>query len=94
MRRNWKVKTLNLNAQIPRIVKRFEGAFAEIGLTFHKTRTARLFYRRMSVLQETARRLLDPPRRRSSASVGSLFAVIPYWDRSISDKSIARNYNS
>jgi hypothetical protein len=40
-------KTLNLNANIPRIVKRFEVAFAEIGLTFHKTRTAGLFYRRM-----------------------------------------------
>ena len=42
-------KTLNLNSRIPRIVKRFEEAFEEIGLTFHKTRTAGLFFRRMAV---------------------------------------------
>jgi hypothetical protein len=30
-------------------VKRFEEAFAVIGLTFHKTRAAGLFYRRMGV---------------------------------------------
>ena len=42
-------KTLNLNSNIPRIVKRFEDAFAQAGLTFHKTRTAGLFYRRMAV---------------------------------------------
>lgn len=42
-------KTLTLNANIPRIVKRFEQAFAAIGLTFHKTRAAGLFYRRMNV---------------------------------------------
>ncbi len=42
-------KNLNLNANIPRIVKRFEAAFAEIGLVFHKTRTAGLFYRRMGI---------------------------------------------
>jgi hypothetical protein len=41
--------TLNLNASIPRIVKRFEAAFAEAGMTFHKTRAAGLFYRRMGV---------------------------------------------
>jgi hypothetical protein len=40
-------KTLNPSTNIPRIVKRFEAAFIEIGLTFHKTRTAGLFYRRM-----------------------------------------------
>jgi hypothetical protein len=38
-------KTLNLNPQIPRIVKRYEDAFAAVGLTFHKTRPARLFLR-------------------------------------------------
>lgn len=42
-------KTLDLNKDIPRIVKRFEEAFQKAGLTFHKTRTAGLFYRRMAV---------------------------------------------
>jgi hypothetical protein len=42
-------KTLTLNTNIPRIVKRFEEAFKQEGLTFHKTRTAGLFYRRMTM---------------------------------------------
>jgi hypothetical protein len=42
-------KTLDLNSNIPRIVKRFEDAFQRVGLTFHKTRTAGLFFRRMAV---------------------------------------------
>jgi hypothetical protein len=42
-------ETLSLNADIPRIVKRFEAAFDAIGLTFHKTRPAGLFYRTMTV---------------------------------------------
>jgi hypothetical protein len=42
-------KTLVLNDNIPRIVKRFEDAFQQAGLTFHKTRTAGLFFRRMTV---------------------------------------------
>ena len=42
-------KTLTLNAKIPRIVKRFEDAFSSVGLTFHKTRTAGLFFRRMTI---------------------------------------------
>jgi hypothetical protein len=42
-------KTLTLNANIPRIVKRYEEAFKQVGLTFHKTRTAGLFYRRMTM---------------------------------------------
>ena len=41
-------KELNLNDCIPRIVKRYEEAFREIGLTFHKTRPAKLFLRRMA----------------------------------------------
>lgn len=41
-------KTLNLNANIPRIVKRFEEAFAAVGLEFHKTRPARLFLRKLA----------------------------------------------
>ncbi len=35
-------KTLTLNPQIPRIVKRYEQAFQDIGIEFHKTRPARL----------------------------------------------------
>jgi AAA domain, putative AbiEii toxin, Type IV TA system len=42
-------KVLHLDSDIPRIVKRFEAAFQEIGLTFHKTRPAGLFYRTMMV---------------------------------------------
>jgi len=42
-------KTLTLNSNIPRIVKRFEEAFRQEGLTFHKTRTAGLFFRRMTM---------------------------------------------
>jgi hypothetical protein len=40
-------KTLNLNANIPRIVKRYEEAFAALGMEFHKTRPAREFIKRM-----------------------------------------------
>jgi predicted ATPase len=42
-----KGKTVALNPKIPRIVKRYEEAFAAIGLTFHKTRPAREFMARM-----------------------------------------------
>lgn len=42
-------KTLSLNSNIPRIVKRLEAGFQEIGLTFHKTRPAGLFFRTMAV---------------------------------------------
>ena len=41
-------KTLQLNASIPRIVKRYEEAFATIGLEFYKTRPARLFLSKMA----------------------------------------------
>lgn len=40
-------KVLSLNTKIPRIVKRFEEAFANIGLDFNKTRVARLFMSRI-----------------------------------------------
>lgn len=40
-------RTLTLNAAVPRIVKRYEIAFREAGLEFHKTRPARLFLRKM-----------------------------------------------
>ncbi len=45
-------KPLRLNASIPRIVRRYEEAFEELGLAFHKTPTARLF------LRESRRRLI------------------------------------
>jgi predicted ATP-dependent endonuclease of OLD family len=41
-------KILVLNANIPRIVKRLEEGFEKIELTFHKTRPAGLFFRRMA----------------------------------------------
>jgi energy-coupling factor transporter ATP-binding protein EcfA2 len=40
-------KSLALNPNIPRIVKRFEEAFAALGMEFHKTRPAREFMSRM-----------------------------------------------
>lgn len=41
-------KDLKSNPNIPRIVKRFEAAFEDLGLTFHKTRVAGLFFRTMA----------------------------------------------
>lgn len=41
-------KTLNLNAHIPRIVKRYEEAFEDLGIEFHKTRPARLLLNKMA----------------------------------------------
>jgi hypothetical protein len=40
-------KTLTLNPAIPRIAKRFESAFRDIGLEFHKTRPSRLLLAKM-----------------------------------------------
>ena len=40
-------KTLNLNNNVPRIVKRYELAFEELGLEFNKTRPARLFLKKV-----------------------------------------------
>jgi len=40
-------KSLALNPNIPRIVKRFEEAFTALGMEFHKTRPAREFLSRM-----------------------------------------------
>ncbi len=42
-----KGQKLDLNPKVPRIVKRFEAAFAKSGLPFHKTRPAGLFFRKM-----------------------------------------------
>lgn len=39
---------LNLNANVPRIVKRYEQAFGAIGIEFHKTRPARLLLEKMA----------------------------------------------
>lgn len=43
-----KGKTLKLNPSIPRIAKRVELAFEELGIPFHKTRPARLFLKKMA----------------------------------------------
>lgn len=43
-----KGKKLNLNVNIPRIAKRFEIAFKELGIDFHKTRPARLLLAKMA----------------------------------------------
>jgi AAA15 family ATPase/GTPase len=45
--RELKGKEIKLSTNIPRVVKRLEAAFNEIGLTFHKTRVNGLFYRKM-----------------------------------------------
>lgn len=44
---------LQLNANIPRIVKRFEAAFAERGMTFRKTRPMRLLLTKMGCAPES-----------------------------------------
>lgn len=43
-----KGKKLVLNANIPRVVKRVEAAFVDLGIPFHKTRPARLFLKKMA----------------------------------------------
>lgn len=43
-----KGKKLNLNSQIPRLVKRYEQAFEDLGIEFHKTRPARLLLNKMA----------------------------------------------
>lgn len=48
-----KSKKLDLNDKVPRIAKRFEIAFKEAGLEFHKTRPTRLFLKKMSEKPET-----------------------------------------
>ncbi|MBR0792692.1 AAA family ATPase [Bradyrhizobium manausense] len=61
-----KGKTLALNSNIPRIVKRYEEAFVAAGLEFHKTRPAREFLARMGV---------DPNTVLSAASKGRFVAM-------------------
>lgn len=63
-------KTLTLNQNIPRIVKRLEAGFLEAELTFHKTRPAGLFFRKMSI---------DPASvlpNEAAERFGELFAII------------------
>lgn len=43
-----KGKKLVLNANVPRIARRFEMAFHDLGIEFHKTRPARLFLKKMA----------------------------------------------
>lgn len=43
-----KGKTLTLNDKIPRIAKRVEAAFKDLGIPFHKTRPARLLLKKMA----------------------------------------------
>ena len=43
-----KGKTLALNDNIPRIAKRVEAAFKDLGVPFHKTRPARLLLKKMA----------------------------------------------
>lgn len=74
-------KDLKLNPKIPRIVKRFEAAFEEIGLAFHKTRVAGSFFRTMAI-DPTA--VMTPE---SLARFEQLFSLI----RSRLEKSLARD---
>lgn len=43
-----KGKNLQLNGKIPRVAKRVEKAFEDLGIPFHKTRPARLFLTKMA----------------------------------------------
>lgn len=43
-----KGKTLKLNSHIPRVAKRFEVAFKDLGIDFHKTRPTRLLLKKMA----------------------------------------------
>lgn len=65
-----KGKTLSLNANIPRIAKRMEKAFGDLGIPFHKTRPARLFLTKMSM---DPAKVLTPD---SIARFEALFVVI------------------
>jgi hypothetical protein len=63
-------KKLALNESIPRIVNRYEAAFAAVGLEFYKTRSARLFLSKMA--QEPDKIMPDAAVERFA----SLFALI------------------
>ncbi len=48
-----KAKTLSLNVKIPRIAKRIEAGFKDLGIEFHKTRPMRLLLNKMGKEPET-----------------------------------------
>jgi energy-coupling factor transporter ATP-binding protein EcfA2 len=60
-----KGKTLKLNGNIPRMVRRFEEAFQDLGIEFHKTRPANLFLRRLGAKPESV--LTDETAKRFDA---------------------------
>lgn len=63
-------KNLNLNNNIPRIVKRYEEAFKTLGIEFNKMRPARLFLRRIG---EDPQSLITPTSR---AHFENLFKIV------------------
>lgn len=65
-----KGKNLQLNAKIPRVAKRVEKAFEDLGVPFHKTRPARLFLMKMANEPD---KVLTPD---SAARFEALFGVI------------------
>lgn len=65
-----KGKTLTLNARIPRIAKRVEAAFRDLGIEFHKTRPTRLLLKKIASDPKTI--LTDDSAKRFE----TLFAVI------------------
>jgi hypothetical protein len=65
-------KKLTLNESIPRIVKRYEAAFAAVGLEFYKTRPARLFLSKMA--QEPEKVMPDAAIERFAALFASISA--------------------
>jgi len=74
-------KTIELNMQIPRIVKRYEQAFEAAGMEFHKTRPARLFLKKMA---DEAAHVLPPA---SLDRIDRLFTKI----RDLHTKNVARS---
>lgn len=48
-----KGKALSLNPKIPRVAKRFEAAFKDLGIEFHKTRPTRLLLKKMASEPDT-----------------------------------------
>ena len=65
-----KRKNLNLNNNIPRIVKRYEEAFNRLDIKFNKMRPAKLFLRRIA---EDPKSLVTPTSR---GYFESLFKII------------------
>ena len=72
-----------MNGKIPRIVKRFEKAFEDIGIAFQKTRPARLLLSKMAKEPE---KIVTPS---TSQRMEVLFVSINKAHRKIVDRSIA-----